>query len=77
MDGKLTTSNNSLDELYNHVNHSLFFRANRQFILSINSIDKILRYGNNQLKIEVMPKSDINITVSKNKAAEFRKWLNS
>lgn len=77
MDGKLTTSNNSLDELFNDVNNSLFFRANRQFILSINSIDKILRYGNNQLKIEVMPKSEINIIVSKNKASEFRKWLNS
>lgn len=77
MDGKLTTSNNSLDELYNDLDDSLFFRANRQFILSINSIDKILRYGNNQLKIVVVPKSDINIIVSKNKASEFKKWLNS
>ncbi|MCB0371379.1 MAG: LytTR family transcriptional regulator DNA-binding domain-containing protein [Muricauda sp.] len=77
IDGKLTTSNNSLDELYHDLDDSLFFRANRQFILSINSIHKILRYGNNQLKIDVMPESDINIIVSKNKAAEFKKWLNA
>lgn len=77
VDGKITTSNNSLDELFNDLDESLFFRANRQFILSINSIHKILRYGNNQLKIEVKPESDINIIVSKNKAAEFKKWLNA
>ena len=77
MDGKISTSNNSLDELYNDLDHSLFFRANRQFILSINAIHKILRYGNNQLKIEVEPKSEIGIIVSKNRASEFKKWLNT
>ncbi|MCK0160514.1 LytTR family transcriptional regulator [Allomuricauda sp. F6463D] len=77
LDGKVTTSNNSLEELSNDLDDSQFFRANRQFILSINAIHKILRYGNNQLKIEVVPESDINIIVSKNKASEFKKWLNS
>ncbi|MDF0718339.1 LytTR family transcriptional regulator DNA-binding domain-containing protein [Muricauda sp. 334s03] len=77
LDGKVTTSNNSLEELLNDLDDSVFFRANRQFILSINAIHKILRYGNNQLKIEVVPESNINIIVSKNKASEFKKWLNS
>ena len=37
--------------------------------------DEILRYGNNQLKIELNPPSNSTIIISKNKAAEFKKWL--
>lgn len=76
INGKTSTSNSSLEELFTELDNSLFFRANRQFILSIKSITRILKYGNNQLKIEVEPKSGIDIIISKNKAAEFKNWLN-
>lgn len=76
LNGKISTSNSSLDEICNELDNMAFFRANRQFILSIKSIDKILKYGNNQLKIEVNPKSEIDVIISKNKAAEFKAWLN-
>jgi hypothetical protein len=76
VNGKTTTSTSSLDEIYTELGNSIFFRANRQFILSIKSIDKIIKYGNNQLKIEVFPNSAIDIIISKNKAAEFKAWLN-
>jgi len=76
INGKISTSNSSLEELFTELDSSIFFRANRQFILSIKSITKILKYGNNQLKIEVEPKSAIDIIISKNKAAEFKGWLN-
>ena len=75
LDGKLYHSNNSLDELYNDFDKTHFFRANRQFILSIKAIDKIYKYGNNQLKVETNPNSPENIIVSKNKASEFKQWL--
>jgi hypothetical protein len=75
LDGKKYTHNSSLDELYNSLDHSIFFRANRQFILSVKGIDEILKYGNNQLKI--MTKLNNSIIISKNKVAEFKKWLNS
>lgn len=75
LDGKKYTHNSSLDELYNGLDHSVFFRANRQYILSVNGIDEILKYGNNQLKINT--KLNNSIIISKNKAAEFKKWLNS
>ncbi len=76
-DGKRSTTNLSLDELYAQFDESYFFRANRQFIISIASIDKIVKYGNNQLKIVVSPGSDTSIIISKNKAAQFKNWLNS
>jgi len=75
LDGKKYTSNSSLDELYNSLDKTLFFRANRQFVLSAKGIDEILRYGNNQLKIKTTPISSSPIIISKNKASEFKKWL--
>ena len=73
--GKKSTINLSLDDLFDNLDASLFFRANRQFIISISSIDKIIKYGNSQLKILVQD-PNMEIVISKNKAAEFRQWLN-
>ena len=61
INGKRSTTNSSLDELYSGFDKSLFFRANRQFIIGISSIK---------------PNSDIDIIIGKNKAAEFKQWLN-
>lgn len=74
---KICTSNDSLEELFKNLDSTLFFRANRQHILSINAIDKIFKYGNKQLKIIVTPKSESNIIISKHKATAFKNWLNS
>ncbi|MBT1706307.1 LytTR family transcriptional regulator [Chryseosolibacter indicus] len=76
-DGKVYTHNDSLDELMKQLDIALFFRANRQFIVSIHAIDKIFRYGKNQLKITVSPDAPEVILISKNNAATFREWLNS
>lgn len=75
-EGKKSTTNASLDDLYSKFDQTLFFRANRQFIISINAIDKIIRYGNSQLKILLHSKTSEDIIISKNKAAEFKQWLN-
>lgn len=75
-DGNKSISNASLDEVFTQLNPSLFFRANRQFIISISAIDKILKYGNSQLKIVLHTKTTEDIIISKNKAAEFKQWLN-
>ncbi len=75
--GKRSTTNQSLDELFSGLDNAYFYRANRQFIIAISSIDKIIKYGNNQLKILVAPKSEVDVIIGKNKAAEFKQWLNS
>lgn len=76
-DAKVHTTNASLDELYETFDNRLFFRANRQFIISIHAIDKIYRYGANQLKITLNPPAPEDIIISKNKASDFKDWLNS
>ena len=75
IDGRKSTSNLSLDELYNTIDESFFFRANRQYIIAITAIDKIIKYGNSQLKILITNCPDVEIIISKNRAAEFRQWL--
>ncbi|MDB2606223.1 LytTR family transcriptional regulator [Zobellia sp.] len=76
IDGRRSTTNLSLDELFSNLDESYFFRANRQFIIAISAINKIVKYGNNQLKILVNPNSEVDIIISKNRASEFKQWLN-
>ena len=75
-DGKRYTANDSLDQIYSFLDPKIFFRANRQTIVSIYAIDKIIKYGNSALKIEMKPTSEIDIIIGKNKVSVFKKWLN-
>lgn len=74
-DGKRSTSNDSLDQIYSNLNTTSFFRVNRQIIVAISAIEKIIKFGNSQLKIQVSPASEIDIIIGKNKAASFKQWL--
>ncbi|MDT7828640.1 LytTR family transcriptional regulator DNA-binding domain-containing protein [Pricia sp. S334] len=75
-DSSRSTTNASLDELYSQLDENYFFRANRQYIIAISSIEKIVKYGNNQLKLLTFPETKTSILISKNRAAEFKNWLN-
>lgn len=66
----------TLDTLEEELNPDIFFRTNRQYILSIHSIDQIFNYGLQKLKITISPKTEDEIIVSKLKATQFKKWLN-
>ena len=74
--GKKSTTNASLDDVYTNLDSLLFFRANRQFIIGIKAIDKIIKYGNSQLKIVLQSDAEVEIIISKNKTAEFKQCLN-
>ncbi len=74
-DGKRSTTSESLDQIYSYLDEKSFFRANRQIIVAISAIDKIIKFGNSKLKIQVTPASEIDIIIGKNKAASFKQWL--
>ena len=69
----------SLDDLRSKLENNLFLRANRQLINSIIAIDKIIRFGNSQLKILISSKDDLDIIIiiiiSKNRTIDFKQWL--
>lgn len=68
--------NDSLDYIMNNTDPSLFFRINRQLIVSVNSISKINNYFNYKLKLELFPNNDkVNTVVSKSKVNDFKNWL--
>lgn len=67
--------NYSLDELESQLDPNDFFRLNRQFITSLSAIDKISQYFNGKLKIELDPKQEGEVIVSRAKTPLFKNWL--
>ena len=65
----------ALDKIQNEVSSVNFYRANRQFIVSKNAIENISIYFNGRLIVNILPKPDEKIIVSKAKATDFKKWL--
>ena len=65
----------TLDKLENELDPDIFFRANRQFILNINSINKIENWFNGKLVVKIHPVSSDKIIVSRERAREFKEWI--
>ncbi|PAC26092.1 LytTR family DNA-binding domain-containing protein [Flectobacillus sp. BAB-3569] len=65
----------TMDELEQQLDPSLFFRANRQFIIHIDSIEQIYNYFNNKLKIQLKKNYDVEVIVSREKAPLLKTWL--
>lgn len=66
----------TLDELSESLNPSLFFRANRQFLLSREAIRDIDLWFNNRLSINLRhPVTKEKILVSKARVNDFKEWF--
>lgn len=64
-----------MEELENLLDPRLFFRANRGVIVHIESISKVHKYFNSRLSIEVLPKTEEPLLVSRLKVDDFLKWM--
>jgi DNA-binding LytR/AlgR family response regulator len=65
----------TLDELEAMLDPEQFFRANRQYIVDINSVVQIHPYFNNKLKLTLKPATDDEVLVSRERASDFKKWM--
>lgn len=65
----------SLDEIENSLNPSIFYRANRQFLINKNYISDIERYFSRKLIVKLTYDTPETIIISKAKASGFLKWL--
>ena len=65
----------TLDELDTQLDPKLFFQINRQFIANFKSIKKIHTYFNGKLKVELNPAVNDEVIVSRERASEFKNWL--
>ena len=67
----------SLDSIYASLDPSLFFRANKQFVVAKSSIKNITIRFDSRLMVILDAEVPERIFVSKNKAAQFKKWFTS
>ncbi|RGN47663.1 MULTISPECIES: LytTR family DNA-binding domain-containing protein [unclassified Bacteroides] len=65
----------TLDELTDSLNPTIFFRANRQFLISRDAIKDIDLWFNNRLAINLYISTPEKIVISKARAGEFKDWF--
>ena len=77
-DGKEYNFPQTLDEVAECINPSLFFRVNRQFLVSREAIKDIDLWFNNRLSLNLRcDVSEERVLVSKAKVQEFKDWFSS
>ncbi len=75
-EGKKFIVDHTLTELETILKPELFFRVNRQFIISINAIKNMFTQSKGRVMVELEPKTDIVVIVSVERSPNFKKWLN-
>ncbi|MEO6613864.1 MAG: LytTR family DNA-binding domain-containing protein [Chitinophagaceae bacterium] len=65
----------ALEDIEDVLDPQLFFRANRQAIININSIQSVKSVGNQKLQVQLKPPLKIETDISREKAPLFKKWM--
>ena len=69
------TINQSLNDLEQQLNPDLFFRVNRQYMVNIDSIDKLANFFKYKMTISLHGFPDLRIVVSKDRLTQLKNWL--
>lgn len=67
--------NYTLDSLEKELDPELFFRVNRQYLVSASSIKSISNYFNYKLKLDLKPPAEHEVIVSRQRVRLFRDWM--
>ncbi|MBI9068349.1 MAG: response regulator transcription factor [Salinivirgaceae bacterium] len=73
--GKKSIIDQSLEQLGKVLDPDLFYRINRKYFVNKNAIEKVHKYFNSRLKLELLPKRDEDILISRVKVHEFLDWM--
>jgi len=65
----------TLAQLEEYLDPKTFYRINRSYIIHINSIQKIYKYFNSRLKIDLIHQKDDVILVSRINVPKFLQWI--
>ncbi len=76
-DNKLYLLNYKLDYLETIVDPKMFYRANRQTLLAYSAIKEVEHYDDRKLLIHLVTQPREPIIVSKARASDFIKWMES
>ncbi len=65
----------SLDMVQEMLDPKLFFRISRSCIVSINSIENISKHLGTRLKLQLNPRAEQDVMVSRSRTSDFLEWL--
>ena len=69
------TYNKPLDTMIKNLDPTVFFRANKQFIINRNHIADITVWFDSRLRLRLTAETPEDIYIAKNRASEFKSWL--
>jgi len=65
----------TLDQLEKKLDPERFFRINRKFLISFDSITKMISYSKSRVKISLNPPTDLEVISSTERSGDFKEWL--
>ena len=65
----------TMDQLESLNNPEQFFRINRSFILAFDAVRQAEEYHGNRLVIDIQPAFQEKVIVSRERVADFKKWM--
>lgn len=65
----------SLDKLSTLLDPTLFFRVSRQFLVSFASVQTVHTHFKGKMKLDLLPKSKLDVFVSGDRMTDFKEWL--
>ncbi|MDZ7742793.1 MAG: LytTR family DNA-binding domain-containing protein [Bacteroidota bacterium] len=65
----------SLDQLESELDPERFFRINRAFIVSLDSIEKMIGYSKSRVKVKLNPPCELDSITSTDRSGPFKEWL--
>jgi DNA-binding LytR/AlgR family response regulator len=69
------SQNETLESFENDLDPSIFYRANRQFLIHRKAVEKVEQIENRKLKVILILPTPEEIVISKAKSSAFIKWL--
>lgn len=67
----------SLDMVQDMLDPKLFFRVSRSCIVSINAIENISKHLGTRLKLQLNPRTEEDVVVSRSRTSDFLLWLDN
>jgi len=74
-DGRKHILDFTLDQLDGFLDPKRYFRINRKYIVSMDSIQDMISFTNSRLKIVLKTSDDSDVIVARERVLEFKEWL--
>jgi two-component system, LytTR family, response regulator LytT len=65
----------TMDELETFVDPKKYFRVSRQFLIAIDSIKNIHNYFNGRILLHLIPETDKEVIISRERVNDFKDWM--